>query len=129
MMADGCEQILDLAVILCRIANTIGCNHRQAKGTRNADGCLIPTFLFALPVALQFDVNIFVSEDACECFSGLAARCFATTSKRRSERSSSPPVRQIRPEAYWLRSSKFAAPSPLVVSRVLNCVMSWQRFW
>ena len=106
MMADGCEQILNLAVILGCIANAIGCDHRQAQGTRNADGCLIPPFFFALPVALQFDVNILVSEDARQLFDqsrGPLLRRHAASAAASGP--SSPPVRQTRPEAYWLRSS------------------------
>jgi hypothetical protein len=76
MMADRREQILYFAVVLGRVANAVGCDQRKVQGTRDADGSLIPPFLFALAMALQFDVDVLTAEDARQLFNGFACRRF-----------------------------------------------------
>ena len=44
--------------------------------------------------------------------------------RRGCRTNTSPPVRHTKPDAYRSRSSKLAAPSCFVNSRILNCVMS-----
>ena len=84
-MADGRKEILNLAVVFGRIANAVCRDQRKIQGTCDADSGLIPPFLFALPMALQFDVDVFAAEDARQLFNGLAARRFAAARKRRGQ--------------------------------------------
>ena len=130
MVADGGKEVLNLALIRRRITNAVGGNHRQTERTCNADRSLVAPLFLALLVALQFDINVLVTEDAYELFDCFAAGCFTAARERRGQRPfvASGQADQAR-KRIRSRSSKVAAPSPFVASRILNCVMSWQRFW
>ena len=79
--------VLYLAVVMSGIADAIGGDHWQVESPRDADGGLVAPLFLALLVALQFDINISVTEDARELLDCLAARCFAAARERRSQRS------------------------------------------
>ena len=86
VMTDGGEQIQNLAIVRSRVAHAIGGDHRQLQRARNANGGLVAPFLFALLVALQFDIDILAAEDSRQLFDRLAARRFAAARQRRSQR-------------------------------------------
>ena len=80
-------------------------------------------------MALKFDINIPLSKELDKFFRNFDCFCFAAMHQRCRPRDlPSPPVRQTSPEVYCSRSSSVAAPSHLVVSRILKLVISWQRF-
>ena len=86
MMPDSCKQILNLAVVFNRVANAVRCDQRKVQGMCDADSSLIPPLLFALPMALQFDIDVPAAEDTHHLFNCLACRRFATTRERRGQR-------------------------------------------
>jgi len=85
MMADSGEQILNLAVVVCGVADAVGSNERQAERVCDTNCRLIAPLLLALMVPLQLDENVLLSEDADELFDGRAACRFAAACERRGQ--------------------------------------------
>jgi hypothetical protein len=77
---------LYLAVVMSGIADAIRGDHREIEGARDTDGSLVTPFFLALLVALQFDIDVPVTEDPRQPFDDLPACGLASAHKRRSQR-------------------------------------------
>ncbi len=83
VVADRGKQVEDFAVVRFGVAHAVCGEHGQLQRARNADRCLISPLLLALPVALHFDVDISVAEDARELLHNLAPGLFTAACERR----------------------------------------------
>ena len=64
VVADGGEEVEDLAVVCGGVADAVGGEHRQLQRTCDAKRRLVAPLFLALAVPLQFDVDILAAEDA-----------------------------------------------------------------
>ena len=129
VVANRGKEIQDFAVICRGIANAVRREHRQAAAMRDTNRSLIAPLFLALMMALKLDVDIIRPEDADQPFDRLAASFFTAAHQSSSQRAfvATGQANQARGVLLQDRRS-LAEPSCFVVSRILNCVMSWQRF-
>ena len=126
MIANAGKDIEDLALFGLGILRTLRRQQRQAQAARKLDCRLVASFLRAIVVALQLDVNIFAAVDRDKLFEGAAA-CFQPRLVNAcASGPSSPPVMQINPVAYSARS----ASEKLIAWRwrmllFLRCLTLW----
>ena len=66
MIADAGEDVENLAIAGRGIATPLVASSGSCSATRNFNGRLVARFFFAIEVALQFDVNVVLAEDAGE---------------------------------------------------------------
>ncbi len=104
MISQGGEDVAEFALLRRRIADTIGRQQREFERAGNFDGSAIARFLLAMKMALQFHVNIALSEI---CRSGIRPSvellpCRHAASALASG-PSSPPVRQINAGSMFLQ--------------------------
>ena len=126
-VADGGEDVEDLALVLGGVADAVGGEHGQAQGFGEAESGLIAPFFVAFAVALQFDVHVAGPKSRMKFSSSARAAGSPPRARAAASGPSSPPVRQMRPGANSAMSSRLAVPSALPRSRILKRVMSWQR--
>ena len=63
MMAQGGEDVAEFALLCGRIADAIGRKQRKLKRTGNLNGSPVARFFFPMEMPLQFDVDIFGTEN------------------------------------------------------------------
>jgi hypothetical protein len=66
LVADGGEDVAEFAVARRGIADAVGGEDRKMQVAGDFEGDAVAGFFFAMIVALQFDVDVVVSEDAGE---------------------------------------------------------------
>ena len=66
MVADGGEGVTQLAALRDGVADSVGGQQRKMQRLGDGDGGSIAGFLFTLEMALQFDIDIFGTEDSDE---------------------------------------------------------------
>ena len=66
VMANRGEGITQFAGLGGGVADAVGGEQREIERARDVDGGVVAGFFFALEMALQFDVDIFVAEDSDE---------------------------------------------------------------
>ena len=79
LVADGGEDVAELAVVRGGVADAVGGEQRKMQVAGDFDGDAVAGFFFAVEVALQFDVDIVGAEDAGEaidCASGFGRAAF-----------------------------------------------------
>ena len=102
------EDIEHFALRSGGVADAVGGDQRQFETAREIDRGLIARFFFAIEMALEFDIDVARSEGAGEAGQRFGAFPFFSA---RASGPSSPPVRQSRPSANSVKSSKVAAGS------------------
>src|SRR5919197_1195224 len=63
MMAQGGEDVAKLALLCGGVAHPIGREQRKLKRTGDFDGSPVASFFLAMEMPLQFDIDIFVTEN------------------------------------------------------------------
>ena len=66
MVADGGEGVAQLAALRDGVADAVGGEQRKMQRVGDVDGGAVAGFLFAMEMALQFDVDIVGTEDSDE---------------------------------------------------------------
>lgn len=66
MVADGGEGVAQFTRFDGGVANSVGGQQRKMQRMGDVDGGAVARFFFALEMTLQFDVDIFVTEDGDE---------------------------------------------------------------
>src|SRR4051794_10778826 len=86
MVANGREYVENFTFVFFSIGDAVRCEQRQTCGTRNFDRALIDGFLVAIEMALEFDINVFTSENIDESGDRVFARRAAAVSNGLGER-------------------------------------------
>ena len=94
----------------------------------DADRSLIAPFFLAFLMALQFDIDILAAEDAHQSFDCFASGFFSATHQRSGQRPLISACQTHQAGCVLLQIIEGCGALFFVVSRILNCVMSWQRF-
>src|SRR5260370_39777361 len=81
VVTDRCKDIENFAVVRSRITNSIGGNYWQLQRVSDSNCSLISPFLFPLAMTLQFDIDIFPTEDMGQVFDCLASSIFSSVNE------------------------------------------------
>ena len=63
MVADGGEDVAEFAVLRGGVADAVGGEQRKMQRSGDVEGGAVAGFLFAMEMALQFDIDIVGAED------------------------------------------------------------------
>jgi len=73
MVADGGEDVAKLAIERCGIADAVGGEQRKAEVAGDLKGDTVAGFFLTMQMALEFDVDVVVAEDAGEAIDDAAS--------------------------------------------------------